>query len=335
MQNSIDSPLKGKKILFLLTYTFGYETHIKNAMEAMGAEVDSFNERPDDGFMTKALLRINRKLIAKKVNDYHREIIEETREKEYDYVFFEKCQSFSRKSITRLKELHPQAKFILYLWDSFVCNKNPLSVLDLFDKVMTFDRKDSIDYSIPLLPLFYVDTYSKIGSHENYKYKSMFIGTLHTDRYKMVSSINSFIESKGYTCFSYFFLPSKILYWKMRLQDSAIKNMQKNEVKYVSLKIDQILKLYEESEIVIDIQDPAQTGLTMRTFETLGAKRKMITTNKDIVNYDFYNSNNILVVDRNDIKVPASFIEGRYEPLPDEIYMKYSLSNWVKTIFSE
>ena len=35
----------------------------------------------------------------------------------------------------------------------------------------------------------------------------------------------------------------------------------------------------------------------------IGLKKKLITTNKDIVNYDFYNSNNIMVVDRANFQI--------------------------------
>ena len=72
--------------------------------------------------------------------------------------------------------------------------------------------------------------------------------------------------------------------------------------------------------------------MTMRTIEILGLKRKLITTNKDIVNYDFYNSNNILVIDRDNPKFDISFIEKPYIELKEEIYKKYSLENWILEI---
>ena len=45
---------------------------------------------------------------------------------------------------------------------------------------------------------------------------------------------------------------------------------------------------------VVDVENPGQHGLTMRSIEIIGLKRKFITTNPDIVNYDFYNSNNMI-----------------------------------------
>ena len=58
-------------------------------------------------------------------------------------------------------------------------------------------------------------------------------------------------------------------------------------------------------------------------------KRKFITTNKDIVNYDFYNSNNILVIDRKNPIIDFDFLMTPYEELDENIYYKYSLENWI------
>jgi hypothetical protein len=83
------------------------------------------------------------------------------------------------------------------------------------------------------------------------------------------------------------------------------------------------------------MQHSKQTGLTMRTIETLGAKRKMITTNVNIKKYDFYNSNNILVMDEHNLDEIEQFISHEYEPLNDDVYKKYSLHSWLETIINE
>lgn len=88
----------------------------------------------------------------------------------------------------------------------------------------------------------------------------------------------------------------------------------------------------KDSTIMIDIQRPEQVGLTFRVFESLGYRKKLITTNKDVVNYDFYNPNNILVLDPENIKIPESFLESEYQEVPEEIFNKYQIKNWVKKI---
>ena len=325
--------LAGKRILFFPTFTLGYEKHIKAGMERMGAIVDLYDERPDESFLSKAMIRINRDLIAKKINSYHRRILDETRSIRYDYIFFIRCEAFSVDVLKQFREHHPEAKMIVYFWDSFKNNKNSIRVKDVFDKTFSFDRFDCEQYKMTFLPLFYIDQYSNVMKPKSFKYKNLFIGTLHSDRYKVVRDINSFL-TRDQCYFSYFYSPSELLYWKLRLTNKEIRSVKRSEVKFKQIEIDYILDLYGQSEIIIDIQHPNQTGLTMRTFECMGAKRKMITTNKDIVNYDFYNTNNILIIDRDNVQIPQKFLNNEYEDIQEELYHKYSLTSWLCAVFS-
>ena len=65
----------GKKILFISAKFFGYEVEIKKKLESFGSEVDFYDERPKNDFMTKALIRVNRNLLAKKNSQYYNDII--------------------------------------------------------------------------------------------------------------------------------------------------------------------------------------------------------------------------------------------------------------------
>jgi len=96
---------------------------------------------------------------------------------------------------------------------------------------------------------------------------------------------------------------------------------------------EEILNIISKSKTVLDIQHPDQSGLTMRTIEMLGAKRKLITTNSNIRNYDFYRKKNIYIIDRDNPKLDKSFFQSNYKNLSKDVYQKYSLENWLKTIF--
>jgi hypothetical protein len=58
-------------------------------------------------------------------------------------------------------------------------------------------------------------------------------------------------------------------------------------------------------------------------------RKKLITTNSDIVNYDFYNPNNIHLIDENNPMIPTSFFESKYEDIPESIYKKYTIDSWL------
>ena len=93
------------------------------------------------------------------------------------------------------------------------------------------------------------------------------------------------------------------------------------------------MKGMEVSTCILDAPQGGQTGLTLRCFECMGAKRKLITTNVDIVNYDFYRASNILVYPGT-IEERKAFFENPYEDLPEELYRKYSMNSWMKRLLS-
>ena len=67
----------------------------------------------------------------------------------------------------------------------------------------------------------------------------------------------------------------------------------------------------------------------MRTIEMIGMHKKLITTNQAIKKYDFYNPDNIAVIDRNDIAIPEGFLDKPYSEIEDAIYNRYSLESWI------
>ena len=91
---------------------------------------------------------------------------------------------------------------------------------------------------------------------------------------------------------------------------------------------------YKHTQVVIDLVRINQTGLSFRIFEAMAFEKKVLTNNKTIVEYDFYNPSNILVIDENNLEIPPSFFETSYQSLPDEIYSYYTLSAWVDRIFN-
>lgn len=326
--------LQGKRILFFSAHLFGYQNDIRLVMESVGAIVDYYDERPANNFLVKGVIRINRNLLAGYINHYYNKIIKETLQKEYDYVFFIKGESISASNVRRLKQFHPEANFIIYHWDSIANNSNAQNLLPYFDRVFSFDKIDCERLGLHFLPLFYTPDYANIPYYDKeIKYDMLFVGTTHSDRYKLVKRIEEQIIKMGGLCFTWFYFPSKILYYKMKIQNSYLRQIPVHTFHFKPMSKELLLQLYAGSRIIIDVQHPKQTGLTMRCIETLGAKRKLITTNYYITEYDFYNPDNILVVDRNLPYVPEKFLNEPYRDTPKEIYESYSIKNWLSSIF--
>ena len=60
----------------------------------------------------------------------------------------------------------------------------------------------------------------------------------------------------------------------------------------------------------------------------------MVTTNKDIINYDFYGYGNIFLIDRDSPAVPEEFINRPFSPYSKDIIKFYSVDAWIKDVLS-
>lgn len=326
--------LNGKRVLFFYLSTFNYENEIKWAMERERATVDAFNERPTNNVFARILIRLNRNLIDKYIRKYYEKIIEKTKHNKYDFIFFIKGESLSPVIIQKLREAHPEAKIVMYYWDSIANNQNAKSLLGCFDNVLSFDKNDCETMHLNFLPLFYISQYAEIAEKKvEQKYDMMFAGTTHSERYEFVNGIAEQITKQGGRCFTWFYFPSKVNFYKLKIDNPRFRSARIENFNFKPMSRERLLGLYAESRIQIDMQHPKQTGLTMRTIETLGAKKKLITTNPHVKEYDFYRPENILIVDRYNPVIPKEFIKLPWADVPEEIYRKYSISSWLNVIF--
>ena len=325
--------LNAKNILLIAPRFFDYELEIQNALEKLGASVDFFDDRPDNNFLTKVFIRLRfTPLIKYKIKKHYDNICDHIKSKKYDCIFVVSPEALDRNKLEKIKLLQPDAENILYMYDSF-SNKKVSEIIPAFDKVFTFDIEDAESFDLEFLPLFYIKDYENINKCAQYDYDLCFVATAHSDRYSIGKKIEEKIKSYKLTMFSFYFLNSRIMYWGRKL---FFRKFAYGKIKDFSFKVldkKKLLFIIEKSKVILDINHPRQRGLTMRTMEALGARKKMITTNQYIKSYDFFNENNILVIDRNDIKLPKDFFDTDYIQPSKEIYEKYSLDNWLKKIF--
>ncbi len=330
--------LSGKTVLLLTPKFFGYELEIKKELEKLGARVIYFDERPKNDFFTKVFIRLNLKsFISKKIDDYYKNIIQEIKDESIDYLFLVDVETVPLKFIEKTILMNPKLKVLTYFWDSVKNRKKSLEYLAYSNKFFSFDLKDAeADIRIEFLPLFYIDDYKNIANIENeLVYDISFIGTVHSDRYKIIKKIEEQAKKLDLKTYFYFYSPSKILFFFQKLFKKDFKYIKWKDVSFKSLSKSDVINIIEKSKCIIDIQHPKQTGLTMRTIEMLGGKKKLLTTNIEIMKYDFYNTDNILLLDRNNPKINVDFFGKEYKNLTDDIYKKYSINQWLKTIFKD
>ncbi|MEH8175710.1 hypothetical protein ACET7Y_19775 [Aeromonas veronii] len=328
--------LAGKKILFICPRFFGYEREIELELINLGAKVDYFNERPFESSVAKVLNRLNFKAAIKKAIEYHySNIIQKSASVNYDYLFVVAPETMTTDFIKDIKVNNKKIKTVLYLWDSIKNKKNAFDLIEHFDKVLTFDKTDSlINSKVGFLPLFYIDAYAQKSNQSRDIYQLAFIGTAHSGRYNLVKKIIDNLGVKKHKNYLFYFSPSKLLFCLKKSLTNELNGMSFKDISFNSMTSKEIISVLADTNVVIDIEHPRQNGLTMRTIEMLGMQKKLITTNKNVAEYDFYNKNNILIVDRNNPQVDPEFIHSKYQHVDKVILEKYRLSTWLINLFS-
>ena len=72
-----------------------------------------------------------------------------------------------------------------------------------------------------------------------------------------------------------------------------------------------------------------------RPYEAMAANRKYITNNAEVMKYDFYDPDNILVVNLECINIPKEFLFSDFKPVDPSILYRYSLPGFVDEVFSK
>ena len=223
---------------------------------------------------------------------------------------------------------------ILYLWDSI--NNYPYlkDQLKYFDKVYSFDPYDcKKNKVINHLPLFYCEVFKKSYKRDLKKtYKISSIFTAHPNRIHRFQLFENDISDLDLNSYFYPYI-NFLQYLYYLFTDRRIKIKHLFSLKFKKLSRESYIKILHSSEVIFDVPHEGQSGLTMRIFEALGSNCKIITTNNNIINYDFYNKNNILVLNENtDIDELIDFLNKTYVDIDSKIYYSYSISQWVNKI---
>ena len=328
---------KNKRILLFSPKFFDYGSEIARKLREYDAIVDLYDERPGNNFLTKGIIRVNKSLLSKKIDRYYRKIFSELEQEYYDFVLFLNPEAISNKNLDLLKKHQPRAIFIMYMWDSLKNKKYTVNLLPNFDWKYTFDKEDCLinAYELKFRPLFYLDIYRNIESMPNERtIDLLFVGTIHSDRYPLLMRIKNTCRELGKSVDFFMFFQSKYLYYFNRIFNKAFARTKISDFKFKPLNKGQLIEKISQSEVVLDIQHPSQKGLTMRTVEMIGARKKIITTNKEILDYDFYNPDNVYYLDRDNVALDPSFFETPYKELDTAIYHKYSIEGWLEDVFS-
>lgn len=311
------------KITIISLDNWGFNRHIKDFLEFKGHKVNYINfdefiyKYPNlfykvYNFFFKLIFKKNLKSIhlGKEIN----EILSKNNEIQ-DVILTIKGDFIDSNEIFKFK--NHTIKSIAFFNDSTKRCPRIVKVLPSFDEVFSFEKRDCYRYNLNFAPNWIYN--STVTKKKDFKY-TVFNITTKDSRLPTILKIAKILKLKN-------------INYRILIFDR--KSKKKNPYfEYISkhIPLDIVNNYIYNSQVLLDINRTGQEGLTFRVFESLGLQKKLITTNKDIKNYDFFNPNNILIIDENNLDIPVTFFEKEYEKIPDAIFQKYTLDGWIENV---
>lgn len=233
----------------------------------------------------------------------------------WDFPYYYDIKYFLKK--TKI----PVSSTSLWIWNTI--NQQHLKTLHLIKNkginIYTFDPQDSIKYNISLLNQVH---YKDNLDNKSIIYDFLFIG-MDKGRSYILNQLASLLKDKGYT------------YKFIIVNNENIKSNNLNLLEFITHPIPyrEILNYISESKIIVDITQNNQTGITLRTLEAIFYNKKLLTNNQHIKAMDLYNSNNIMIMDKdnNYIDKIDEFTKTNIKRYKYNFYKNYLIEEWIKT----
>ncbi len=314
--------MKGK-LLFLCTGHFDlYKIFEEGFKQHSGCEVTTILYRDYKYRNTKEKVQnfLSKTFLKKNLKKFwgSRESISAIKETDsFDYVFVICPELLFPEHLDYVTKKAKTA--IAYYWDGFDHFPAYFNTLQYFSRRFSFDPVDVKKYDLEFITNFYFYE----GRNTQPEYDLFFLGS-YDSRYPTIASIVSVLENTG----------NKVVVKLLSNDAETAGKYGTDSIEFIDrfIPFEETKELMKKSRIILDIHKKIQHGLSFRVFEAMGLGKKLITTNPDVVNYDFYDPNNIFVWTEGTTAIPESFLNTPYRELPEALYKKYSREHWVKTV---
>ena len=309
---------------------WGYDAHIVEALKEKGIEAnhikigavsyENFGERLTNLF-SKVFLGKNLKYQKRQ-----KFVIEQLDKLGHqDHILVLNADTFDHSTLEYMKKY--TNRFITFLYDNL--DRCPVQdKLHFFDKIYSFDDKDIEKHGFERLTNYnYLPFLSQ--EKQNPSEDALYITSYDKKRIKQLDILSQKFEELRLK-FDLYVIGKKS--WKNQL----MKPFSKNKIVFTRKRInhENLPEFYKRTKVILDLMRENQYGLSFRVFEAMALEKKIITDNEKIKNYDFYNPNNILVLNKDFSNITKEFFETPYQSLPEGIYKKYTLEKWVERVFN-
>ncbi|MCR5462707.1 MAG: hypothetical protein K6E87_06540 [bacterium] len=209
-----------------------------------------------------------------------------------------------------IKTHDKKGNIYLLIWNKLSeKNFNKFSKYIKKENIYTYSKKDSEKYALKYTNDFHLVSLNKIFVPKKNEIDLYFLGR-DKGRFDLISKVANIMDN-----------------YKTKIDIFADKEGKKKtfgKINYIKkyISFDEYLSNVIKSKCLLDIT--SDNNISFRTIESLIFKKKLITNNVDLVNYDFYNENNILIIDeKTDSNIIKNFLSTPYVQISEEVINKY------------
>lgn len=191
---------------------------------------------------------------------------------------------YPAKVLKQYKKKWPQIRYVLYYMDS-VCRgvsdyANYLREENVFDAVYTFDEADAKTYGM----IFWRTPYSCIPEYTEIKpdQDAYFVGVADS-RIDILREIAAVAKVEGQNL-----LMDIICHAPQEYREQITDNISLHTYEQL-LPYEEALRRSLQARCIVDVVRSGQVGLTLRAYEAVVYNRKLLTNNKTILSFPYYN----------------------------------------------
>jgi hypothetical protein len=299
---------QSKKCLLILPKSFySFDKYLKNTLNNFGYRVTVINDEYPEGFVGKIMGKLHIPLLL----PITKHVIESRylENQRYDLVLIIKGRGLSLSLINKLKEV--SSKIVGYNFDSFGYNPAALKWYRHVHKYYTFDYRDADGHSIPVVELF--TSIPETTSAKKRDFELSAILRNHSERLGYTDRVLNVIKPKKFFIYIY---EKNIFTFLINFFNSPFLYIK--YWKYINFKpldYNNYITALARSDFTIDFAHPKQSGTTIRCFEALSLKTKIITNNPYVTRNSNFNKENTIIYNSSnnneELKKAYSIIENK------------------------
>ena len=263
---------------------------------------------------------------ARWLDRHHRRAIAEYAGFAPDLLLFIQCHQLEHR-LGWYREAFAGVPFRLYYWDSLATH-DYRPYLPCFETAFSFDPADCAAVpGLVHLPLFFVPELRAARAVAEPPFDLGFVGTVVSRRrYDALEALRRQATTQGLTLDAQL-LVSPLLWLRELLAGRPLRR-----VRFRSIGRDEVLASYARAAAILDVPNNSQTGFTMRTFETLGAHRKLVTTNARMASAGFFDPAVVAVLEKGQQLPPRAWLRDGRTPGPE--VEAFGLEAWLDRLLA-